>query len=97
MKVTVKFYAILRELTGKKEIIVELDNDAKVIDVLNAAKKEIGDKAYEKIIEYFNRKKGPRLVILLNGRNIVHLNELETKVKDGDRLDIFPPAGGGKK
>ncbi len=98
MKVTIKFYAVLREIVGKKEVIVELDdNDAKIIDVLEAAKKDIGEQTFKKIIEFYNREKGPRLVILLNGRNIIHLKGLETEVKDGDKIDIFPPAGGGKK
>lgn len=96
MRVTLKFYALLRELVGRKELIVDLDNDdAKIIDVLDAIKKEISEEVYHKIINFYNREKGPRLVILLNGRNIVHLEGLETKVRDGDRLDIFPPAGGG--
>ena len=34
-------------------------------------------------------------IILLNGRNIFHLNKLDTIVKDGDDIDIFPPGGGG--
>jgi len=96
MQVTLRFYALLRELVGRKELIVNLDNDdARVIDVLEAIKREISEEVYNKIISFYNREKGPRLVILLNGRNVVHLEGLETKVKDGDRVDVFPPAGGG--
>ena len=34
-------------------------------------------------------------IILLNGRNVFHLNKLETIVNNGDSIDIFPPGGGG--
>ncbi|QWV92347.1 MoaD/ThiS family protein [Geomonas oryzisoli] len=34
-------------------------------------------------------------IILLNRRNILHLEKLETTVKDGDVLALFPPGAGG--
>lgn len=96
MRIKIKFYAILREMAGKKELDINLDrNSATVREIIEAIKPEIGEKAYDKIIQFWYVEKGPRITILLNGRNIVHLDGLETKVKDGDTLDIFPPAGGG--
>jgi len=96
MRIKIKFYAILREMAGKKELEIDLDRDnATVREIIDAIKPEIGEKAYDKIIRFWFVEKGPRITILLNGRNIVHLDGLETKVKDGDTLDIFPPAGGG--
>ena len=37
----------------------------------------------------------PGVVILLNGRNVHHLAGLETEVRPGDTVVIFPPGGGG--
>ncbi|MDA3814328.1 MAG: MoaD/ThiS family protein [Candidatus Cloacimonetes bacterium] len=34
-------------------------------------------------------------IILLNGRNIYHLEKMDTIVSNGDKIDIFPPGGGG--
>lgn len=42
-----------------------------------------------------NNKVKPATMILLNGRNIYHLNKLHTIVCNGDIIDIFPPGGGG--
>ena len=37
-----------------------------------------------------------RLVVLVNGRSTPHLADgLDTVLRDGDRVDIFPPAAGG--
>lgn len=37
----------------------------------------------------------PGTIILLNGKNIVHLKGFDTVVKSGDNVDFFPPAAGG--
>ena len=34
-------------------------------------------------------------IILLNRRNILHLQGLETPLRDGDVLALFPPGAGG--
>lgn len=34
-------------------------------------------------------------IILVNGKNIEHLEKLNTKLKDEDLVSIFPPVGGG--
>jgi molybdopterin converting factor small subunit len=33
--------------------------------------------------------------LLVNGRDIDFLNRLETKLKEGDEVALFPPVGGG--
>jgi len=80
----VKFFATLREITGKREEIVEGNN---VKEVLNALYKEYG--------EEFKKEMKERSMILVNGKNIEHLEGMETKVSKGDTISIFPPAGGG--
>jgi molybdopterin synthase sulfur carrier subunit len=34
--------------------------------------------------------------IFLNGRNVRLLDGLDTLIQDGQKLDIFPPVGGGR-
>jgi molybdopterin synthase sulfur carrier subunit len=35
--------------------------------------------------------------IFLHGRNIRLLDGLDTEIQEGQRIDIFPPVGGGKR
>jgi len=42
-----------------------------------------------------NRKIKHGAIILLNGKNILHLNNTDTLVNKDDVVSIFPPAGGG--
>ena len=80
----VKFFATLREITGKREEIVKGDT---VEDVLNTLYREYG--------EEFRKELRERSMILINGRNIEHLEGLKTKISEEDTISIFPPAGGG--
>ncbi|ADD09347.1 ubiquitin-like small modifier protein 1 [Candidatus Aciduliprofundum boonei] len=80
----VKFFATLREITGKREEIIEGDNVGDVLKVL-----------YEEYGEEFEKELKERSMILVNGKNIEHLEGLKTKVSEEDTISIFPPAGGG--
>ncbi len=96
MRIKVRFYAILREIAKRKEIEVELPgNDHTIHDILNLIREKVSADLFKKIMDFWNTKKGPKLIILLNGRNIVYIDGLKTKVKDNDIIDIFPPGGGG--
>lgn len=89
-KVTVKFYATIREKVKTDHIELEADTFKKVIEILiklhPLLKEEIIDDDF---------KLKDRYVYLVNGRNIVFLNGLDSKLKDGDKLAIFPPVAGG--
>ncbi len=80
----VKFFATLRNITGKREEIIE---GGSVEDILQ--------KLYEKYGEEFKKELRERSMILVNGKNIEHINGLKTKVNENDEISIFPPAGGG--
>ncbi len=88
--VTLKFFATLRDLTGKKELIVEGKTVGEAItDAGNLLNLDLMDELFE------NEKPKKGVIILVNGRNIEHLNGLSTPLEDGDTLSLFPPVGGG--
>lgn len=92
-----RFFAALRELIGKKEEILAFRDDGEVTveKVLKRLTKFYG----KDFIEYvFNGETGEvrsYLMLLVNGRSITTLDELKTRIEDGDVLAILPPVGGG--
>ncbi|MFX0054600.1 MAG: ubiquitin-like small modifier protein 1 [Promethearchaeota archaeon] len=93
MKVTVKFYATLRDLIGKKEPIdVELEKGATISKLLDELYLDSGIK--ETMIAE-DQKVKPDITILINGREIKFLNGIETKLSSGDEISIFPLVAGG--
>jgi len=94
MKVTVKFFTELRELTGKKEEEIELPNAITVADLLNLLSKRHGRGFTNYVYDERVRVRG-HLQFLINGKSIITLQGFETKLKEGDNFAIIPPVGGG--
>ncbi len=95
MTVTVKLIAGLDDTLGLKGNEIQYDEVRDVEDILDKLckedhgnEKEIYENVEEKVIS-------DRLMILLNGRNIVHLDGKDSEVSDGDKVTMFPPVAGG--
>ncbi|ETI68666.1 ubiquitin-like small modifier protein 1 [Neobacillus vireti] len=88
----VKVFANLRQICGGVTVKVQPDGD-RVIDVL------------DKMIVMFPELKNeiftaekellPFVHVYVNGRNIIHLDNLQTKVEETDQFALFPPVAGG--
>ncbi|MGQ4913258.1 MAG: ubiquitin-like small modifier protein 1 [Candidatus Asgardarchaeia archaeon] len=93
MGIRVKFFAALWEITGEKEVELNGTNMT-VRELLQKLIERYGEKFKKEIMDNDDKVKD-HYVILVNGRNIVFLDGVNTKVKDGDLISIFPPVGGG--
>lgn len=88
----VKVFANLRQICGGVTVNVQPDGE-RVIDVL--------DKMVEMFPplkdEIFSTEKEllPFVHVYVNGRNIIHLDDLQTKVDEKDQFALFPPVAGG--
>ncbi|HJV16090.1 MAG TPA: ubiquitin-like small modifier protein 1 [Bacillales bacterium] len=88
----VKVFANLRQICGGVTVEVK-PNGTRIIDLL------------EKMIEDFpplkeeiftpEKKLKPFVQVYVNGRNIIHAENLETLVKETDQIALFPPVAGG--
>jgi len=95
MKVTVKFFALVRELTGKREEVVDLDDQATVRTLLSKLVDEHGVKFRDYIFDPVSKEPRGHLQFLMDGRNVALMQGLETILKEGASLAILPPVGGG--
>lgn len=94
MRVEVKYYALIREATGRRNEAIELSEGSSVDDLLallvRIYKEGLSDSIYDdegKVRDY--------LSFMLNGLNIYNLKGLSTPLRDGDVFAILPPVGGG--
>ncbi len=97
MKVSVRFFTSLREITNKREETLEFSNDKKI--TINAALQTLSERYGKDFIDYVydpdtNEVRG-FLQFLVNGKSASTQNGLQTELKDDDVLAILPPVGGG--
>jgi sulfur-carrier protein len=88
----VKVFANLRQICGGVTVEVKPDGN-RVVDVLDKMIEMFPDLDEEIFTEEKQLK--PFVHVYINGRNIVHDNDLETFVKDSDQFALFPPVAGG--
>jgi molybdopterin synthase sulfur carrier subunit len=94
MKVEVKFFTSLREITGKKVDQVQSPHTITIEELLTQLSKKYG----KEFREYLYNEKGKvhrYLSILVNGKSTNILQGLNTELKEGDTVAILPPVGGG--
>lgn len=89
IKLSIRFFALLREIVGTSKISIKINEGNSVIDVI-----EYLTTKYQKLQEhlYSNGSINSQFIYILNGENISSLDDLLT---DSDELAILPPSGGG--
>lgn len=94
MEVEVRYFAMIREATGKRSEVIELPVKSSVGDLMNLLSERYGGKfvrytydAEKRVREY--------LSFMLNGVNVNSLRGFDTTLKNRDTLAILPPVGGG--
>mgnify|MGYP000657403878 CR=1 FL=1 len=95
MKIKIRVFGDLIPILGN-ELTVELEDGAKISSLIQEISKRI--EGFGEKIEDISKRRGitdSNLVILLNGRNIKHLDGAETPLKDNDVVTFLPPAAGG--
>lgn len=95
MKVRVQYFAIVRELTDRREDILNVEEKTTVLDVLRVLAKEHGEKFREHIFDPGTGNPRAYLQFLANEHSISNLNGLPTALTDNSILAIIPPVGGG--
>ncbi|WP_418281646.1 ubiquitin-like small modifier protein 1 [Halorubrum sp. DTA98] len=92
MELELRFFATFREAVGGKTVAYETSDDSTVGDVLRALEAEHDGLAGNLIVD---GELAPQINVLKNGREVLHMDGLDTDLDDGDRLSVFPPVAGG--
>lgn len=94
LMVKVKIYGTLQTLLKIKELNMEYSENLTIRTLLEKIQKKVKPDFIQKLID----KNGgiiPGTIILVNKKNIFHLNKLETEINDNDEIVVFPPGAGG--
>jgi len=92
MELELRFFATFREAAGGKTVAAEYADESTVGDVLRALEAEYDGMDGRLIVD---GDLAPQINVLKNGREVLHLDGLDTPLDDGDRLSVFPPVAGG--
>ncbi|MEM2896006.1 MAG: ubiquitin-like small modifier protein 1 [Candidatus Bathyarchaeia archaeon] len=95
MRVTVKFFASLREMTKKRDEVFNLDEGLLVKDLVKILIDKYGSEFKYYVYDENKGSLKQDIQFLINGRNVLTLDGLKTRLKDGDQIAILPPVGGG--
>jgi MoaD family protein len=92
--VKVNFYATLRPIVGRKTVELCLPPKTTAIQLVQMFVKEYPAMRAELLDA--NDQFLPHMKFFLNGREAVYLeNKMDTIIQPDDKVDIFPPVGGG--
>jgi MoaD family protein len=94
MVVTLKFLGALRHASGKDTLTLDCENGASVMDVVDKISRDAPALRRSLVNEHFNEPT-PNALILVNGREISVLDNLGTRIKDGDEVVFVPVVHGG--
>ncbi len=95
MKITVQYFAIVRELANKREDVMDVGEGSTVLDILRLLAERYGVKFRDYVFDPKTDTPRTYLQFLLNGDSISNLNGLSTQLTDSSTLVLIPPVGGG--
>lgn len=87
----VKFFAYIRDYTKTK--VLDIEYDETLEELLHRLCDIFGEKLKKAIFDGDNLSK--EIIIMVNGRHVVHLDGIKTKLKNTDEISIFPVVAGG--
>lgn len=92
-RVKVVLFAVFREAAGWREKEVDVEDGVTVGELVDRVFKD--NPKLREVVEEFKRR-GFNYIVLVNGRHVDYLeNQWNYRLREGDRIAILPPAGGG--
>ncbi|MBI9054489.1 MAG: MoaD/ThiS family protein [Bacteroidales bacterium] len=93
MKIQVKLYSTLRLNLGVAGLEIEIDKPVTILKLLKLASQQLNSDIIPELIEDGKIMVGT--ILLINGKNILHAEKLETMINEECEVSVFPPSGGG--
>jgi molybdopterin synthase sulfur carrier subunit len=92
--IEVQFFSLLRILLKQERIELSAVEEETVAQLLTRVQQQLSTSFVQKLLTEEGNMH-PGTIILVNRHNIHHLEALQTPVRDGDVVAMFPPGAGG--
>jgi len=92
--VKIKYFAYIRDYTGEKETHWDAPV-ADLADLLRQLSARYGTRFRDAVFDQNQEELSPLIIILVNGRQVQHLDGIKTKLTPNDTIAIFPVVAGG--
>ncbi len=93
MTIEAKLFATLKLKLGVARVLIETDQPITVRELLRRIGEELDHDVFTELIDPEDKIR-PGTMLLVGGKNIHHLDGLDTLIEDED-VAVFPPSGGG--
>ena len=93
--VEVKFLGVFRQFSGRKHVLVKLEEPATVRKAIEKLTEAFSSEFKRALVDPELEDPQPNALILVNGKEISVLKRLETEVEDGDEIALVPVSHGG--
>jgi molybdopterin synthase sulfur carrier subunit len=95
MNVNIRTTMGLKKAIGQARIQMTVAEGETVAGLLDLLTTKWGDELASQLFKPGGRVPRSSVMLMVNGRSVQFLNQLDTVLKDGDELTILPPVGGG--
>ena len=96
MPVKVRGYLTYKSIIGEQSITIKKGETLMIAGLLNILADQLGQEFKDRIYDPQSKTLSEHVAVIINGRSYSNLPaKLETKLKDGDEVAIFPPMAGG--
>ncbi|MBU8906037.1 ubiquitin-like small modifier protein 1 [Desertibacillus haloalkaliphilus] len=89
----IKVFANFRDICGGKIVSINIVDGDSILNVLKQLISRFPEMKEELFTEAYELK--PLNHVFINGKNIIYLDGLDTKVYQKDLVALFPPVAGG--
>ncbi|MEM2539552.1 MAG: MoaD/ThiS family protein [Candidatus Bathyarchaeia archaeon] len=94
MKVEVRMLGMLKKISGRDRVSLDLDEGLRLREVIERILEEINS-LKDVLLDPELRDPRPNIIVLVNGKDISVLDGLDTQIKDGDEIVFIPIIHGG--
>jgi len=95
MQIKVRLFDRLRDTSGKSALSEDMHENSTLRELIEKIATEEGTEFKKLMLDTITNRPLPNVTILVNGRHNRFIDGLETRLKEGDMVDLMTAMSGG--